>query len=32
MLKTWCVTDYGGRLLADMHSVFGKLPKALPWV
>ena len=32
MLKTWCVTDYGGRLLADMYSVFGKLPKALPWI
>lgn len=31
-MKTWCVRDYGGRLLADMHSVFDNLPKALPWI
>ena len=32
MLKLWKITDYGGRLLSDMHSVFDRLPKALPWV
>lgn len=32
MMKTWCVTDAGGALLANMHSTFDRLPKALPWI
>ena len=32
MIKVWCVTDYGGKLLSDMHSAFDKLPHALPWI
>lgn len=31
-MKTWCINDFGGHLLADMHSVFRKLPKPLPWI
>lgn len=32
MIKIWCIKDYGGRLLANMHLAFDKLPKALPWI
>ena len=31
-MKTWCVTDAGGELLATIHSAFDQLPKALPWI
>lgn len=32
MIKTWCITDSAGELLANMNSSFEKLPKALPWI
>ena len=31
-MNTYCVTDAGGVLLANMHSTFDRLPKALPWI
>lgn len=31
-MKTWCIKDAAGRLLANINSTLGELPKALPWI
>lgn len=31
-MKTWCVKDAGGELLANMNCALNNLPKPLPWI